>query len=80
MKKEEPSVNSSRGNPCEHFGLNRSGEVGLQTTGSLSRPGRTVTARTEKPAWSRFLGSSMVVVVDASNADAVYQTLLGALA
>jgi hypothetical protein len=77
MKKEEPSVNSSRGNPCEHFGLDRSGEVGLQTTGSLSRPGRTVTARIEQPAWSRPFGFSTVAVVDASNIDAAYRTLLG---
>ena len=70
MKKEEPSVNSSRGNPASMEA----------TTGSLSRPGRTVTARTEKPALSRVFGSSMVAVVDAPSADAVYQNLLGALA
>ena len=70
MKKEEPSINSVRGNPSSLE----------ETPGSLSRPGRTVTARTEKPAWSRFFESSMVAVVDAPNADAAYQTLLGALA
>jgi len=54
MKKEEPLVNSSRGNPCEQVGLNRPGIVGSETTGSLSRPGCTVTARTEQPALSRL--------------------------
>ena len=76
MKKEEPSVNSSRGNPCEHFGLNLSGEVGLQTTGSLSRPGRTVTARTEQPDLSRLLEFSTAVVVDDPNADTAHPPLL----
>ena len=70
MKKEEPSVNSSRGSPA-------STEA---TTGSLSRPGLTATARTEQPALSRFFESSMVAVVDAPNADPVCQMLLGALA
>ena len=70
MKKEEPSVNSSRGNPASMEA----------NTGSLSRPGLTATARTEQPALSRFFGSSMVAVVDAPNADAACQKLLGALA
>jgi hypothetical protein len=48
--KEEPSVNLRRGNPCEQADLDRSDCVGPQTTGSLSRPGRTVAARTEQPA------------------------------
>ena len=52
--KEEPSVNSRRGNTCEQADLNRSDCVGPQTTGSLSRPGRTVAARTEQPALSDF--------------------------
>ena len=48
--REEPSVNSRRGNPCEQADLDRSDCVGPQTTSSLSRPGRTVAARTEQPA------------------------------
>ena len=70
MKKEEPSVNSPRGNPA-------STEA---TAGSLSRPGPTVTARTEQPALSRFFESSMVAVVGAPNAEPVHRILLGALA
>jgi hypothetical protein len=70
MKKEEPSVTSSRGNPV-------STEA---TTGLLSRPGLTATARTEQPALSRFFESSMVAVVGAPNAEPVHRILLGALA
>ena len=75
--KEEPSVNSSRGNPSEQVDLYRSGGVGSETTGSLSRPGRTVTARTEQPALSRISELSMAVAVDDPNADAANPTLLG---
>jgi len=75
--KEEPLVNSSRGNPSEQVEPYRSGGVGPETIGSLSRPGRTVTARTEQPAWSRLFGFPTVAVVDASNIDAAYRTLLG---
>jgi hypothetical protein len=42
MKKEEPSINSVRGNPNSLE----------ETKGSLSRPGRTALARIEKPALS----------------------------
>ncbi len=42
--KEEPPVNSRRGNPREQADLNRSDGDGSRTTGSLSRPGRTVAA------------------------------------
>ena len=65
--KEEPSVNSSRGNPSEQVDLDRSGGVGSETTGSLSRPGRTVTAHTEQPALSLFPMSLMEAVVDPAN-------------
>ena len=41
MKKEEPLINSVRGNRSY-----------LKSTGSLSRPGRTALARIEKPALS----------------------------
>jgi hypothetical protein len=70
MKKEEPSVNSSRENPSGQVDLNRSGGAGSETTGSLSRPGRTATARTEQPALSRAFEFSMAVAVDDSNVDA----------
>ena len=50
--KEEPSANSQRGNPSGQVDLYRSGGVGSETTGSLSRPGSTVAARAEQPALS----------------------------
>ena len=50
--KEEPSVNSRRGTTCGQADLDRSDCAGPQTTGSLSRPGRTVAARTKQPALS----------------------------
>ena len=52
MKKEEPSINSVRGNPREQADLYRSDSDGSRTIGSLSRPGRTALARIEKPALS----------------------------
>jgi RNA-directed DNA polymerase len=73
--KEEPSVNSPRGNPCEQVDLDRSGDVGSQTTGSLSRPGRTVTARTEQPALSLFPESLMEAVVDPANLEAAWKNV-----
>ena len=72
--KEEPSVNSRRGNPCEQADLDRSDCVGSQTTGSLSRPGRTVAARTEQPALSDFselLRGSPVKVQKRRNANKI---------
>jgi hypothetical protein len=77
MKREEPSVNSPRGNPSAQVDLHCSGGVGSETTGSLSQPGRTVTARTEQPALSWLLGDSMAAVVDDSNIDAARRTALG---
>ena len=50
--KEEPSANSQRGNPSGQVDLDRSGDAGPETTGSLSRPGRTAAARAEQPALS----------------------------
>ena len=57
MKKEEPSVSSERGNPSSLD----------ETPGSLSRPGRTAAALTEKPALSRIFEFLIEAVVDASN-------------
>ena len=73
--KEEPSVNSSRGNPCEQVGLYRSGGVGSETTSSLSRPGRTVTARTERPALSLFPESLMEAAVDPTNMETAWKNV-----
>ncbi len=67
MKKEEPSISLVRGNPSSLE----------ETTGSLSRPGRTALARIEKPALSLFSKSLIEAVVDASNIDPAFLTLLG---
>ena len=48
--KEEPLANSRRGDPSVQVVLNFPDDVGAETTGSLSRPGLTVTVRTEQPA------------------------------
>ncbi len=65
--KEEPPVNSRRGNPREQADLNRSDGDGSRTTGSLSRPGRTVAAHTGQPALSDFSESLMERVVERAN-------------
>ncbi|MEZ6057637.1 MAG: hypothetical protein R3C01_13130 [Planctomycetaceae bacterium] len=51
--KKESSANSQRGNPSGYVYQSRSGGVGSETTGSLSRPGSTAAARAEQPALSR---------------------------
>jgi len=66
MKKEEPSIGLARGNPSSLE----------ESTGSLSRPGRTVPAPIEKPALSlnrKFLKES---VVAASSTETVLPMLL----
>ena len=56
MKKEEPLINSVRGNRSY-----------LKSPGSLSRPGRTALARIEKPALSLNREFLTEPVVDAPN-------------
>ncbi len=73
--KEEPSVNLRRGNPCEQADLDRSDCVGPQTTGSLSRPGRTVAARTEQPALSDFGELLMERIVDPANMETAWKNV-----
>ena len=65
MKKEEPLIISVRGNPSSYE----------ETTGSLSRPGRTAPALIEKPALSLILASSMEAVVDEPNTEPAVLTL-----
>jgi hypothetical protein len=77
MKKGEPSANSQRGNPSEQVDLYRSGGVGSETTGSLSRPGRNAAARAEQPALSLLLEFPIEAVVDASNTEPALLRLLG---
>ena len=65
MKKEEPLINSVRGNrSC------------LRATGSLSRPGRTALARIEKPALSLIQEFLTAAVVDVSNIEPALLMLL----
>ncbi len=61
--KEEPSAASTRGNPSSRE----------ETTGSLSRPGRTVTASAEQPALSLFSESPMEAVVDRRNMERAWK-------
>jgi len=65
MKKEEPLINSVRGNRSY-----------LKSTGSLSRPGCTALARIEKPALSLNREFLTEPVVDASNIEPALLMLL----
>ena len=73
--KEESSANSQRENLSEQVDLYRSGDVGPETTGSLSRPGRTVAARAEQPALGLFPMSLMETVVDQANLEIAWKNV-----
>ena len=66
MMKEEPSIDSMRGNPSSPE----------ETTGSLSRPGRTAAAQIEKPVLSLIFEFLIEAVVDASNTEPALLMLL----
>lgn len=68
--KEEPSIDLLRGSPSL-LGSLPSGE----TTGSLSRPGPTVAASTEKPALSLFPETLMGAVVDPANIEQAWKNV-----
>ena len=61
--KEESSLGSSRGKPS----------APAETTGSLSRPGRTAPAPSEKPALSLFPESLLEAVVDPANMERAWK-------
>lgn len=61
--KEEPSTNSTRGSHSP------TGE----STGSLSRPGRTAPALAEQPALSLFPEMMMEAIVDSANLQLAWQ-------
>ncbi len=63
--KEEPSINSPRGN---HSSTE-------ETAGSLSRTGSTVAAPVEQPALSLFPESLMEAVVDSANMEAAWKNV-----
>ena len=67
MEKEEPLINSVRGIPSSLE----------ETTGSLSRPGRTALARIKQPALSPSFEFRIDAVVDASNIEPALLRLLG---
>jgi len=73
--KEEPSANSQRGNHPGQVDLDRSGGVGPETTGSLSRPGRTTAARAEQPSLSLFPMSLMEAVVHEANVETAWKNV-----
>jgi len=73
--KEEPWANSRRGNHSEQVDLHHPGGVGSQTTGSSSRPGRTVAARAQQPALSLFPESLMEAVVDSANMERAWKNV-----
>jgi RNA-directed DNA polymerase len=73
--KEESSANSLRGNHSEQVDLSRSGGVGSETTGSLSRPGSTVAAQVEQPALSLFPETLMEAVVDSTNIERAWKNV-----
>ena len=75
--KEESSANSQRGNLSEQVDVYRSGDVGPETTGSLSRPGRTAAARAEQPAWSRLVEFSTTAAVDDPDVEAAHSWRFG---
>ena len=63
--KEEPSIDLSRGSPSSLE----------ETTGSVSRPGRTVTASAEQPTLSLLPESLMEAVVDDANVELAWQNV-----
>ena len=64
--KEEPSIDSSRENPCLPVDQNFSGRVSLQTTGSTVRTEDAASASIETPALSLFCEPLTAPVVDHS--------------
>jgi len=73
--KEEPSIDLLRGNtlpPAQQY-LAASGSD--ETTGSLSRPGRTATAQIEQPALSLFPESLMEAVIDSANMERAWKNV-----
>jgi RNA-directed DNA polymerase len=73
--KEEPSAHSMRGNPSVQVDLHFADDAGTETTGSLSRPGSTATARAEKPTLSDSPESLMELIVDDANIEAAWRNV-----
>ena len=73
--KEEPSIDSLRGNTSSAVQRNFPAGLPDETTGSLSRPGRTATAQVEQPALSLFPESSMEAVIDSTNMERAWKNV-----
>ncbi len=73
--KEESSVHSGRGNPSSPAQRYLPAGRRDETTGSLSRPGRTATARTEPPALSLLPETLMEAVVDSTNIERAWKNV-----
>jgi RNA-directed DNA polymerase len=71
--KEEPSFGSTRGNPSPPVLRHRFAGAREETTGSLSRPGPTAPAPSEKPALSLFPETLMEAVVDPTNMERAWK-------
>ena len=74
--KEEPSLASRRGDPTSPAPRQTPASPREETAGPLSRPGRTATASSEKPALSLFPEFLRPAVVGASSPETVVLTLL----
>ena len=73
--KEEPSIDSLRGNTSSAVQRDLSAGESDATTSSLSRPGRTATAQTEQPALCLFPESLMEAVVDSTNMERAWKNV-----
>ncbi len=73
--KEESSIDSLRGNTSSPAERNLPAGPRDETTNSLSRPGRTVTAQIEQPALSLFPESLMEAVVNSTNMEAAWKNV-----
>ena len=74
--KEEPSLASLRGDPSAPASRQNPACLRDETTGPLSRPGRTAAAASVTPALSLFLEFLRAAVVGASSPETVVLTLL----
>ncbi len=74
--KDEPSLASRRGNPSLPAPRHIPASPREETLGSLSRPGRTAAASSEKPALSLLPEFLTSAVVGASSPETVVLTLL----
>jgi RNA-directed DNA polymerase len=73
--KEEPSIDSSRENPCLPADQNFPGRLSLQTPGSPVRPDDAATASIEKPALSLIPESLLEKLVSPANIEAAWKNV-----